>query len=74
MHLIRPFFKTCNFRTGNRYTLKSHELNHTKEKPKIATTNQQNYDDKMPHSCKYCGQKFEYNDALIFHVRCKHIV
>ena len=67
------FCKTCNFRSASKYSLKKHELNHTKEKPKIVT-NQQNYDDKMPHSCEYCGQKFESNDALIFHVRCKHIV
>ena len=52
------FCKICNFTSANKHTFKNHELNHTKEKPKIATTNQQNDDDKMPHSCEYCSKKF----------------
>jgi 5-methylcytosine-specific restriction endonuclease McrA len=53
--------------------VKKHELIHAKEKPKIETTNQQNDDDIMSHSCEYCGNKFTYNPALIVHVRIQHI-
>ena len=54
--------------------LKNHELIYTKEIAKLATSNQQNDGDKMPHSCEYCGKTFTYNSDLNIHVRIKHIV
>ena len=63
--------KTCNYRSTQKSSVKKHELIHAKEEPKIATTNQQNDDDKMTHSCEYCGKKFTSN-ALIAHVRIYH--
>ena len=55
------------------FNLKKHELIYTNEIAKIATSNQQNDGDKMSHSCEHCGKKFTYNEALIAHVRIKHI-
>ena len=65
--------KTCNYRSTEKSNVKKHELIHAKEEPKIATSNQQNDDDKMPHSCEYCGKFFSSNPDLILHVRIKHI-
>ena len=66
--------KNCNYRSANNSNAKKHELIHVKEKPKIATSNQQNNDDKIPYSCEYCGKKFTSNHAMIVHKKIQHIL